>query len=101
MYKSSQPHLSVRSGVFYFVRRMPIDVERSTKAERITLGSRTRWISVAARSAQSVNQRPPIARGMAWDMVKRFFRDTGSIIDLTIKGRGCVCESALKTRIAG
>ena len=57
MYKSGQPHLSVRSGVFYFVRRIPTDVRHHYCADRVSLSLRTKSMPIAARSAASINQR--------------------------------------------
>jgi len=39
------------------VRRIPVDVRQHYKADRISLSLRTRSLSVAVRSAQSINQR--------------------------------------------
>ena len=57
MYKSGQPHLSMRSGVFYFVRRVPTDVRHHYRADRVSLSLRTKSMPIAARSAASINQR--------------------------------------------
>ena len=57
MYKFGQPHLSVRSGVFYFVRRIPTDVRHHYRADRVSLSLRTKLMPIAARSAASINQR--------------------------------------------
>lgn len=57
MCKSNQPHLSLRSGIFYFARRIPVDVRQHYKTDRISLSLRTRVISKAVRAAQSINQR--------------------------------------------
>ena len=57
MYKYTHSHLSVRSGIFYFVRRIPVDVRQHYKADRISLSLRTSAISKAVRAAQSINQR--------------------------------------------
>ena len=57
MYKSGQPHVSVRSGVFYFVRRIPTDVRHHYRADRVSLSLRTKSMPIAARSAASINQR--------------------------------------------
>ena len=57
MYKSSLTHLSVRSGVFYFVRRIPTDVRHHYRADRVSLSLRTKSMPIAARSAASINQR--------------------------------------------
>ena len=57
IYKSGQLHLSVRSGVFYFVRRIPTDVRHHYRADRVSLSLRTKSMPIAARSAASINQR--------------------------------------------
>ena len=55
--KNTSSYLWLRSGVFYFIRRVPSDVRRHYKADRVCLSLRTKSISVAARSARSINQR--------------------------------------------
>jgi integrase len=55
--KNTSSYLWLRSGVFYFIRRVPGDVRRHYKADRVCLSLRTKSISVAARSAKSINQR--------------------------------------------
>ena len=57
MYKIGQPHLSTRSGVFYFVRSIPTDVRQHYRADRVSLSLRTKSMPIAARSALSINQR--------------------------------------------
>ncbi len=57
MYKSGQPHLSVRSGILYFVRRIPTDVRQHYRADRVSLSLRTKSMQIAIRSATSINQR--------------------------------------------
>ena len=57
MYKSGQPHVSVRSGVFYFVRRIPTDVRHHYRADRVSLSLRIKSMPIAARSVASINQR--------------------------------------------
>ena len=55
--ENTSSYLWFRSGVFYFIRRVPSDVRRHYKADRVCLSLRTKSISVAARSAKSINQR--------------------------------------------
>ena len=55
--KNTSSYLWFRSGVFYFIRRVPGDVRQHYKADRVCLSLRTKSISVAARSAKSINQR--------------------------------------------
>ena len=55
--KNTSSYLWFRSGVFYFIRRVPSDVKRHYKADRVCLSLRTKSVTVAARSAASINQR--------------------------------------------
>ena len=57
MYKSQHSHVSLRNGIFYFVRRIPSDVRCHYRADRISISLRTRSHSVATHSARSINQR--------------------------------------------
>ena len=57
MYKIGQPQLSMRSGVFYLVRRIPTDVRHHYRADGVSLSLRTKSSAIAARSAASINQR--------------------------------------------
>ena len=57
MYKIQQPHVHLRDGVYYFVRRVPADLRAHYRSDRISLTLRTRSQSTASRSAQSINQR--------------------------------------------
>ena len=55
--KNTSSYLWFRSGVFYFIRRVPGDVRRHYKADRVCLSLRTKSMRIAARSAASINQR--------------------------------------------
>jgi hypothetical protein len=57
MYKIQPPHMHLRDGVYYFVRRVPADLRAHYRSDRISLTLRTRSQSTASRSAQSINQR--------------------------------------------
>jgi integrase len=57
MYKIQPPHMHLRHGVYYFVRRIPADLRAHYRSDRISLTLRTRSQSTASRSAQSINQR--------------------------------------------
>ena len=57
MYKIQPPHVHLRDGVYYFVRRVPADLRAHYRSDRISLTLRTRSQSTASRSAQSINQR--------------------------------------------
>ena len=55
--KNTSSYLWSRSGVFYFIRRVPGDVRRHYNADRVCLSLRTKSMPIAARSAASINQR--------------------------------------------
>ena len=55
--KNTSSYLWFRSGVFYFIRRVPGDVRSHYKADRVCLSLRTKSMPIAARSAASINQR--------------------------------------------
>ena len=55
--KNTSSYLWFRSGVFYFIRRVPSDVRSHYKAVRVSLRLRTKSMPIAARSAASINQR--------------------------------------------
>ena len=57
VYSSQPPHVHLRDGVYYFVRRVPADLRAHYRSDRISLTLRTRSQSTASRSAQSINQR--------------------------------------------
>ena len=50
-------HLWCRSGVYYFVRRIPVDVQRHYRSKRVSMSLRTRSLAAALRAAKSVIQR--------------------------------------------
>ena len=50
-------HLWCRSGVYYFVRRIPVDVQQHYRSKRVSMSLRTRSLAAAVRAAKSVMQR--------------------------------------------
>jgi hypothetical protein len=50
-------HLCCRDGVYYFVRRVPSDVQKHYRATRVSMSLRTKSRAAAARAARSVGQR--------------------------------------------
>ena len=50
-------HLWCRSAVYYFVRRIPVDVQRHYRSKRVSMSLRTRSLAAALRAAKSVIQR--------------------------------------------
>ena len=50
-------HLWCRSGVYYFVRRIPVDVQQHYRSKRVSMSLRTRSPTAAVRAARSVMQR--------------------------------------------
>ena len=57
MYINDVKHLCERDGVFYFVRRVPVDVLPYYSSNRISISLKTRSASAAVRAGKSINQR--------------------------------------------
>ena len=57
MYKNHVPHLHVRDGVYYFVRRVPIDVRQYYASNRISFSLNTKSFATAHRASKSIVQR--------------------------------------------
>ena len=54
---SALKHLWCRSGVYYFVRRIPVDVQQHYHSKRVSMSLRTRSLAAAVRAAKSMMQR--------------------------------------------
>ena len=54
---SALKHLWCRSGVYYFVRRIPVDVQQHYRSKRVSMSLRTRSLAAAVRAAKSMMQR--------------------------------------------
>ena len=57
MYINDVKHLCERDGVFYFVRRVPVDVMPYYSSNRISISLKTKSASAAVRASKSINQR--------------------------------------------
>ena len=57
MYKIDTPHLYIRDGVYYFVRRVPNDLKDIYTSDRISMSLKTKLIMNARRVAKSIDQR--------------------------------------------
>ena len=57
MYINDAKHLCERDGVFYFVRRIPVDVLPYYSSNRISISLKTKSASAAVRASKSINQR--------------------------------------------
>ena len=57
VYKNDAKHLCERDGVFYFVRRVPVDVLPYYSSNRISISLKTKSASAAVRASKSINQR--------------------------------------------
>ena len=57
MYINDAKHLCERDGVFYFVRRVPVDVLPYYSSKRISISLKTKSASAAIRASKSINQR--------------------------------------------
>ena len=57
MYINEAEHLCERDGVFYFVRRVPVDVLPHYSSNRISISLKTKSASAAVRASKSINQR--------------------------------------------
>ena len=57
MCKIDTPHLSIRDGVCYFVRRVPVDIQSYYSSNRISMSLKTKSLATANRAIKSINQR--------------------------------------------
>ena len=57
MYINDTKKICERDGVFYFVRRVPIDVLPYHSSNRISIRLKTKSASAATRACKSINQR--------------------------------------------
>ena len=57
MYKIDTPHLYLRDGVYYFVRRIPVDIRSYYSSNRISMSLKTKSLATANRAMKSINQR--------------------------------------------
>ena len=57
MYNSNAHYVSCRAGVYYYTRRVPIDVRQYYSSPRLSFSLRTKSYAGAVRAAQSVTQR--------------------------------------------
>ena len=57
MYKIDTPHLYIRDGVYYFVRRIPVDIQSYYSSNRISFSLKTKSLATANRAIKSINQR--------------------------------------------
>jgi hypothetical protein len=57
MHINDVKHLCERDGVFYFVRRVPVDVMPYYSSNRISISLKTKSASAAIRASKSINQR--------------------------------------------
>ena len=57
MYINDAKHLCERDGVFYFVRRVPVDVLPYYSSNRISISLKTKSAFAAVRASGSVTQR--------------------------------------------
>ena len=57
MYKDAHQYVADRDGVFYYVRRVPLDVRQHYASSRISFSLRTKSHQSALRAARSVTQR--------------------------------------------
>ena len=57
MYKDAAQYVSRRNNIYYYVRRVPLDVRQHYASSRISFSLRTKSLSAAFRKAHSVSQR--------------------------------------------
>ena len=57
MYKSDGQYVSNRAGIYYYTRRVPIDVRQYYASPRLSFSLRTKSYAGAVRAAQSVTRR--------------------------------------------
>ena len=56
MYINDAKHLCERDGVFYFVRRVPVDVLPYYSSKRISISLKTKSASAAIRASKSIEK---------------------------------------------
>ena len=104
-------HLCCRDGVYYFVRRVPSDVQKHYRATRVSMSLRTKSRAAAVRAAKrsgkyvvkALGNRPITAyssadaaafrdhlieSGLSMGSVKRIFGSFRSIINLVLREYG-------------
>jgi hypothetical protein len=90
-------HLCCRDGVYYFVRRVPSDVQKHYRATRVSMSLRTKSRAAAVRAAKRSgkyvvkalgNRDHLIESGLSMGSVKRIFRSVRSIINLVLREYG-------------
>ena len=57
MHKIDTPHLYLRDGVYYFVRRVPVDIRSYYSSNRISMSLKTKSLATANRAIKPINQR--------------------------------------------
>ena len=57
MYNYTQQYLQSKDGIFYFVRRVPVDVQPYYSSNRISFSLKTRSLARAMRACNSILQR--------------------------------------------
>ena len=57
MYKDAAQYVSRRNEIYYYVRRVPLDVSQHYASSRISFSLRTKSLNAALRTAHSVSQR--------------------------------------------
>ena len=57
MYNSNAHYVSCRAGIYYYTRRVPIEVRQYYVSPRLSSSLRTKSYAEAVRAAQSVTQR--------------------------------------------
>lgn len=57
MYKSNAQHIHKRCGVYYFVRRVPVDLQPHYSSNRVSFSLKTKSLRCAIRASESVSQR--------------------------------------------
>ena len=55
MYKSNAQYVSCRAGIYYYTRRVPIDVRQYYASTRLSFSLRTKSYAGAGRAAQSAS----------------------------------------------
>ena len=57
MYNHNQQYIQSKDGIFYFVRRVPVDVQPYYSSKRISFSLKTRSLNRALRACNSILQR--------------------------------------------
>ena len=71
MYKIDTLYLYIRDGVYYFVKRVLVDIRSYYSSNRISMSLKTKSLATTNRAVKSINQRLINANWQASCIIKR------------------------------